>query len=350
MIHSRLAVALCFAACVTATIPGRAADLDLTADTFSKLSAEEKALLREYAEQYDRLKEFYDNITIEAQEKHFGYPRAGGGAFPPAPDAELTLMWTKDFVYRARQGTHYRLDVDKWIGIVTPSESHLFGLDDQTGGPYLIGHGKDRDKYMTEIHSYAFPIAPIGIRSMLLSWKVFPHVRGKMVEHVKLSRDESDEEIVTIAILYGGAGGQLETYQLYRKRFWAVKEISERFGEHGQYRRYYRCAYKGEVNGFPLLSEYTFEAKLKEPETEKEELQQSTVYAIKAIVPGAPDAAHFDATPLLKESGQGGVDAETIADRSSSRAKVNVLLAISGAVLVLLAIFLSRKRPAPGSP
>lgn len=341
----RISIALCCAIFVVGTDFGWAANdggekIELGGKIFSNLSETEKALLREYSEHYPRLQHFYQNVTMEAQERLFQHPRSDDGVFPAPQTADLALTRTVDYVYRGREGSYHRLDISQSrVGIIRPDESFLFGWDPVADTHYLIAHGKNHEEYVAYLNSYAFHNAPVAAGEIPLPWLIFQaaDAEGRTIEHVQLERDESGEEIVKIAVTTGFEDSQqdLNTYCLYRNRSWAIKEARAQFGKNGEHIRTYRCHYDGEVDGIPRLKEYAFTAIYVDPKIAEERIVRRRVYTITALTPGAPDLSYFDESGFLNDLG--GLGAKT------GGSNLPVLYVINGVLLVLIGVYFFRK-------
>lgn len=323
--------------------------LDLGAATFSKLTAGEKILLHEYHDNYVRVARFYRNVTMEVKETSFVLARSAVGIFPAAPTAGLEIEAVRDCVFRARDGSHFRMDGNSYdatdltvpttsrIGIISPSESFLLGRSTSNGTPYLIAHGKDREEYLSALSVYYFHIAPFGLGALPLEYRIFAD-QGCTVDKVAVE-DSAGEEIASIFM--SGETPQVATrwkFRFYRNRCWAAKEVSEESSYAESPGRIVRerqfCEYEGASQEVPLLRRCIWEQADQADESAVERIVHRRVFEVAKLTPGAPPLAEFNVNQFVG----------TVLDSTKSTfSTFRVVCIINGFLLVLIGVYLHRR-------
>ncbi len=195
-----MAAQLCLHAHAHDQAVSNATDSEFAGATFSKLSPEEKSLLAEYRKYYQRLKQFYDNVTMESREERYAVPRSVGGIVPPAPAAGLELAQKRHIVYRANDGMYYRVDDTVYdvsdpakvkelrTGIVTPTDSFLFRRNSPGGPFFLVAHPEDKSESLATLSTYWFRNAAIADGPMQLEHMLFRDTPNYVIESISRAR------------------------------------------------------------------------------------------------------------------------------------------------------------------
>jgi hypothetical protein len=328
-----------------ATMPAAA---DFSGATFSKLSPEERALLKEYQESYTRLKGFYENSTIEAREEYFDIPQSHDGVFPPPPNAKMVLSEMRDMIFRGNSGQYYRLDVTDYddmvdlskktdvVGIIAPTEGYLLGKNLSTDKYYVKAYGKNRDEYLGILSVFWFRTAPFSCQSIQLEYWLLRDKKKFTIDKIDV-KQESGEEIAVIHLSINGNNGWVRTtFQFYRNRSWALKSLEEEAANTGDKEwdvARQQCIYEGEKDGFPLLKECSREGGVKDPSTGKERILHRQVYKIAKMIPGAVNLSYYDADSLLGK----------IVGVHSTNIWFRVLCVLLGVVLLFIGVLLRRR-------
>jgi len=320
-----------------------------TAQMFSELSFEEKALLQEYQRNYLRLKDFYENVTIETRGERFSLPRSAAGPFPPAPSATLESILSRELIFRSNGGDFLRMDsaiLDASsspgdIFIVTPTEGFHLSQSPSSGNYALLSHGKQVWRYRNSFAGLFFFCAPFGHDGIPLEKRILsdhPDHDASRIKSVEL-RSESGEDIVLVSRLtdHDGVYSSL-TFQFYRDRCWALKEsryecpMSRVPGDEELNVIVERCVYDRGDDGIPLLAKYTRDHIRGNESTNEEIIRRQDVFEIKRITPGAVPLEEFDVDQLIGRIGE---------ETSVSRFRI-IAMAI-GLILVVTGIWLRRR-------
>ncbi len=336
------------------TTPQNDVSLHFTGAFFSELSGEEKELLQEYRVNYMRLREFYQNITIEAHRTGYRLPRSADAGFPPTPGAELELYVELDYTFRANGGDYLRMDwIEEeasslsrkktgFVGILTPTEGFALERNGSNGRLHLVAHGKELDKYSGLFASHWFHTAPFGQQGIPLEHRLLVDQDGSYrLEKVEVGR-ESGEEIVSVSRLQKSeAGWSRLILRFYRNRSWALKESSYEGTEDGTEESLLmveRCTYDGEEDGIPLLSGYTLEIGSKNISASEETVRRRDVFEIKKITPGAVPLAEFDARGIIGKIGE-----------KTTISRFRIIAMAIGLILVVISLCLHRRKMKAGA-
>ena len=327
-----------------------------TGQMFSELSFEERALLQEYQRNYLRLKDFYENVTIETRGERFSLPRSAGGVFPPTPSATLELTRSGEMIFLSNGGDFLRMDsavLDtssspgvgaNAIVIVTPTEGFRLRQSPSSGNYALVAHGKEVGEYLSSFANFLFHFAPFANLGVPLEYRILSDREASRIESVEL-RSELGEDIVVVSRLtdHDGAYSRL-TFQFYRDRCWALKEsryeclMSRDPGETELNVIVERCVYDGEDDGIPLLAKYTREGIRGNKSTNEETIHRRKVFEIQKITPGAVPLAEFDVDQLIGRIGE-----------KTTVSRFRIIAMTIGAILVVIGVWLRRRTVKAGA-
>jgi hypothetical protein len=321
---------------------------------FAGLPDEQVVLLEEFFAAYKGLKAFYQNAAISARETDFRAPLQKDGLPIPVPVADLVVRVVREGEYRSREGKYFRLDGEirypnepalpreVLTGIIRPEESFLLGRDQGDGKYYLKGHGKSRDEYLGELYSYLFPVAPFAsLGGMLLEYEVFTPLSDKTIVSVEVAGD-LDEVIATVVIRYASDKGTVvRRIQLLRNRHWAVKRIDDESHtntDQGEVlgRNLQECDYEGEISGFPVLKRIFRETRAGYVRDGEPVLRVRNIIDVSTVTAGPSDLSVFDVGKLVPKFDRVG--------EITSPSRIRWLLIINGVILLIIGIFISRKK------
>jgi hypothetical protein len=335
--------------------------IDFNGKRFSNLSSAERKLLNEYPENYMRLRKCYDNIIMYVRYEKFKLPHFLNEKSPlPDTRSKYTPEDDVDFVFYVRSGGYCRRDViphgDKTpssVFIITPTEGYQFKKDSLKDkySVRMYGKRKTRNDIFSDMGTRPFFMAPFA-RAVFLVDEHFLWVQNSLdgkIEKVELQR-ESGEEIVVVHESWKwktkedkekeGSWHWVRTvYQFYRNRSWALKEIfyersaTENASTTEHSFRRYCCEYRGEMNGVPLLAQYTSSSGLLEPFKEKIPVTHN-VYEVTKITPGPPPLSVFDPQQFTR--------GEVVGEQKSPYV-FRVLCVLLGILLVIFGIRMRRK-------
>ncbi|MDR3109889.1 MAG: hypothetical protein LBU65_09435 [Planctomycetaceae bacterium] len=220
---------------------------DEKAPQFSKLSADEKKLLREYAECYEKLRDAYGNATIAAAKN--------------GDSGDMSRL-----VYRARDRKNFRLDKFKYdispvaddkaesLYFITPSNYLISELDEKTS-TYVVHHySQDDQDGANNLTAEPFVNAPYTLHVFLLEVLIFKkqaQVKDFVVEHVRLLPDNLVQIETT---QYYPEGQECKgKFIFYRNKCWAIKEGT--WGNKTGTMLHSSCEYEDELseNGCPRI-------------------------------------------------------------------------------------------------
>ncbi len=320
----------------------------LTGQMFSGLSVEEKALLQEYQRNYSRLKDFYENVTIEARGERSSLPRSGDGLFPPTPSATLESILSRELVFRSNGGDYLRMDVAILdtsgppgdIFIITPTEGFQLSHSSLSGSYSLLSHGMQVWRYRHSLAGLFFFCAPFGNEGIPLEKRVLSDSEAIRIESVEL-RSELGEDIVVVSRLSDHNGdGEFSslTFQFYRDRCWALKEsryeclMSREPGELELNVIVEQCVYDGEDDGIPLLAKYTRNHIRGNKSTGEEIIHRQDVFEIAKITPGAVPLEEFDVERLIGRIGE-----------KTTVSRFRIIAVAIGLILVITGIWVRRR-------
>ncbi len=321
---------------------------------YSELSEGEKELLQEYRVNYMRLREFYQNITMEAHRTGYRLPRSADAGVPRAPGTELELYVELDYIFRCNNGEDYlRMDWGEedasslsmktgFVGIITPTEGFALERNSSNGSLHLVAHGKDLDHYLDLFANHWFHTAPFGQQGTPLEYRLLVDQDDSYrLTKVDVGR-ESGEEIVSVSRSRKcDEGWSRMTFRFYRNRSWALKESSYEGTEYGIEESLLiveRCTYDGEEDGIPLLSGYTLEIGGKNVSASEETVRQRDMFEIKKITPGAVPLAEFDARGLIGKIGE-----------KTTISRFRIIAMAIGLILVVISLCLHRRKMKAGA-
>lgn len=319
---------------------------DFTTSTFSGLSAEERELLIEYAHAFPRLRETYENLSIQAEIREYWAPTREQAT---SQLDELPRHGRARLLYDAQEGRRFRFEWIRYdrkdfdlvrgqtLGVVTPEISSLLKKDLETGKWFLKGTGKDSEEYLRFARSLNVHIAPFADLPVTLDCFLLTESHPvKTIESVTLKENNVVEAVMVVR---NPEGTGRTTYELLRGAGWAVKRIRD---ESDMPEReaigYYEsiCEYEGEIDGIPLLK--TWENRGGSRNRTTGEILWRKRDIADVVCNPRPDYApgHFDADSIL-----GNTIPLTF---SGSGSGTQWLLLINAALLFLLGIWLSRKQ------
>jgi hypothetical protein len=192
------------------------------------LSAQELAILNEYRPHYEQLKNFYDNIKMEAVYQKSVPTQAQNRA--------------SHLVYRARAGKFYRLDetaldaVEKMpdggvkILLVRP-EGHLVAVREKAGAAVVRSWSPDRERGVGRLAGHMFQWSPYSVEVFSMEWMLFRQpgfATTYQVESVNTHVDRG-ERLVTVttrAVMKLNGDVWLGHFVFHRDAGWALKEYS----------------------------------------------------------------------------------------------------------------------------
>ncbi len=228
------------------------------------LSPEEFALLQEYQANYQRLKEFYNNVRIEGILQRPVRRVRQRNDNPP----EKCIV---QLVFRTKGARFFRVDgmtleADKqtpagrsWVILVRPGGYLWISRDNPQGQFRVTRYGDDPSNAALPSVCRYCRAAYYNYVSPMEKFVFKPIPWAKVYEREVQAHEEVGERLVTITLRavdkregeeYSGR------FVFYRDRSWAMKECSWGFAhltnpEHGV--REARCEYEGTHNGIPLL-------------------------------------------------------------------------------------------------
>jgi len=303
-------------------------DYNLTGKKFAKLSVDEKNILHEYPENFAKLQEFYQNITMEAYEQPSSSVKKPG-----------------NLVFRGNGGDNFRLDsiyeaggsTSHAVGIVTPSAAYLL-YQNPTNDKYAIAfYTKDLTLGRNELLNYQFQVAPFSRNGTPLIGGMCYDRPNCNVDKVQIVKDGDDNLVVVAQSGKSGAKDWwTDVVRFYRDKCWAMKDIHSEgsvIGSQGVSSvTVENCTYDGGKDGIPILKTYTFESGLREPDG-KIYPQLRAHYEIKTT-PGAAPLLYFDVDSLLGKTKPG----ETV-----GFSHFRVICVLVGLILLLLGILIRRR-------
>lgn len=271
--------------------------LDLRSPQFSDLSDEQKMLISEFSTSYRSLVKFYENIRIDAD--LFAYSSTRNNA---------------KYVFRAKEGNHYRMDVlntdkpeeenESRIQFVTPD---LFSTIRRSGSADEFYASEIRTENALEegigdFADYRFWLAPYSTEYFPMKYCVF--LKPAFADYFKVSRltqkNDGANDLVTIETQYFQKGNLsiTGTFTFYRNLCWAVKETKWEYVSETE-ARYSFVEYSGEEKGVPLLSKVTYWYAGSNDETPVDQITKKDVYLCNVLTDPIP-YSDFDVQQYVK--------------------------------------------------
>ena len=288
------------------------------ASRFAQLPDDQVSLLKEYFDTYFSLKDFYQNLTMTAEERVYRIPQVADKLPIPADldlnsDA-LSLASIRRFTYRSQKGGFFRLDrqrispgdettiLDSQTGIIRPDESFLLGYDLEAKRYFLIGHGKDNEEYLTTLRSHVFPFAPVLCDGLFLEDLFFIEESPWKITSVEVV----DKNKVKAVLLGSFPRGEVtRTFWFLRNRYWALARVevdsTQDYRDEGKVlvKAIHERTYQEGSSGFPILTRVTLEGGGRRVGEERRRVTYRNVIEVSGVVPGPADSSVFDTGPLL---------------------------------------------------
>jgi hypothetical protein len=312
-------------------------DVNFNDKMFSKLSDAEKSVLADYAKVYPQIKNYYQNMRMDAIKKTFRYTKDDEGKIFLLPGEEPILLDESVYEIRfnisAEKGTFRRIDVlTRFIKSDIPetiekNESHFhsrsISLVDAQKATELVKVSPKSTYYALESqldlkeredtygHSVQyFDTSPFAAGSWLMEDIIFkipvaPNIKSQyFIDHVKEVMIDG-EPIVEIKTSYENKV-VTRIVKLYKKN-WLVKE-STRTLSNGTYNRTL-CVYgdKGHYD-FPPLDRYQIDFGIYDVgDQNKKKLVRQFQFEVVKFVHGPPSLSEFDVAQFLPPGNKIGV-------------------------------------------
>lgn len=211
------------------------------------LGSEELALLNEYEEQYQKLKNFYDNIYLEAISTEFE-PRVTSEKNAAEINAPTTC---KRLIYRSNGGQYYRMDRSGYspkrrslgamlkVALVRP-EGYLSVQRDSSERGFAVSNiTPSVDQGLSDLSMYRFQTAPYTMYGLPIEWFLLREPRflsSYQITRVDTHKKGADELVTVEMTGLGKSEGKLNdkskspeykaTFVFHRDKMWALKEYS----------------------------------------------------------------------------------------------------------------------------
>ena len=239
-------------------------------NSWDRLSRQEQGLLEEYRADYERLRQCYDNIRMEAV-RRTSLITANQSEENPEGVRQIRL------VYRANGGALYRMDGISLhfrdaspiggtvIKLIRP-EGYVVAERDGPDKPFVISEWTgDREQGLNSISACVFQWSPYTLHVFPMKWFVFGEpdwLKDYRLDKVVLHEEEG-ESLVTITaqgITTLRDKKWRGSFVYYRDRCWALRRFSSvvfardrAFVEPDDYSESSIYEYEGSHEGVPLL-------------------------------------------------------------------------------------------------
>ncbi|WP_145368225.1 hypothetical protein [Maioricimonas rarisocia] len=308
-------------------------------------------LLQEVVEAHSRLKEHYNNCTLVVSSEHARAQMNADWEF----ESGLEVFQTMEGVFKARDGEYFLLDGaiskagspdqlnDRRVALIRPEESFMFGHDAVTEQYYLIGHGKEQDKYLAEMATYQFFLAPYSFTTLPLTEVLFSEPASGRIISVREQAEEDGERLLVIRHLLQAQGSKMPTtITLLRDKLCAVQRIERDYPDpespsHLQGRRIQICEYSDADDSLPLLSNVEITYYLREGKGPSNNVRPRVqdVYNVESTLSPPPPRDFIAGTYLNSFDRVGG--------RESRPDRWQWVLAVNGVLLIGISVILARR-------
>lgn len=313
--------------------------------TFSKLSPDELSLLRDYSRKYDRLKNYYGNLSMSVSEESTESPRDNSGLFLAPPNTPLKLTARNDYSFcsNANAGTYYKLDKNKFdlsdpknifeseIGIVTPKECYFLTRKGDSDDYIVKRHGMFKEEFIFRIYNYIFTSAPFADLGQPIEYTLFRNREGYVIESIK-SEEESGEKLILMTLSFKNDRGFGSWVYRFHQGNWALKDVVIESNENDGSKYFHRqsCSYdKRENNDIPRLQKCVVTHSFQKSKTDEERLTSQKVFTVTKFNPTeCPVAEIVIGKELIGDIG-----------KKSTSTYYRTLSILAGITLVLICVF-----------
>ncbi|MDR2440758.1 MAG: hypothetical protein LBE12_15460 [Planctomycetaceae bacterium] len=310
---------------------------------YAKLSQQQRDLLSEYRENYIKLKNYYCNIFMSAEEKMSLFFRIENGEpFFLHQGSEPIPVYTKESEYRSNGGVYFRLDQIHRVhneseprirlGLVVPDQSYLLRKNKIHEKYFSIVAKRDKQSVdELTIESSVFPFVAFSEGGLGLEFILFqkPFYASTCVID-DISVDDKEGIVIILVSATSKKGGDVKyRFVFLRNYFWVLNNIVVTMGDtvvttHNQYQQLIK-------NSVPLLK-----SSLIETNSLDGKKYNFKIFEIKEIAPGAVPLQEFDIAQFLPPDVKIGIT-------TPSFSYFRLFCLITGLLLLVLGIYLKIK-------
>jgi len=338
--------------------------IDFTDPIFSKLDDKGKDVIREYAQNYPKVKEFYTNIRMDVTRK----------LFRSTADKELSTyiplnsppLLEREELYEVRynavndifsrvdsrirfiQGKNIQEDYTETIDILTPEMSYGLSKSRSNNQFYSLNMKRNHETLIRgdgvvclEFDTAPFSVGPMPVEDFLFKPPYFAKDVPYFVTSARFFDDQDGRfvEIVCRTDILGLSPPHSSTWTIKLLReSWVIKDVFRQGwsgGGKNKFWRRYLCEYDGEFEGMPLLSSYQMDYGIYDTdEAQTERMLSRARYEVTKIVPGPVDLSEFDVAQFLPPGAR--IGEVTPAGLST----VRIVAIVIGILLVIFGIYM----------
>jgi hypothetical protein len=343
--------------------------IDFTDPMFSKLDDQGRDVMREYANAYPKVKDFYRNLRMDVTKKVFRHTASDNlnVYIPLKTPPILRREELFEVRYNSREGGFSRVDSQikfiqgqdakmyyaRQVDLFTPDFFYGLSKDSPNNQFYSLDAKHNREKFESTVGvvSLEFDNAPFTVGPMPAEHILFqPPYFAKDVPYFIVSAQYSEApnglvEIVS-CIEENSVPTTMWTIRLLRES-WAIKDILHQGRSNGGIKFWHRhqCEYDGEFEGMPLLSSYQINRGIYDTdEAQTKRLITQVRYDVTKLVPGPPDLSEFDVTQFLPPGTRvGEITSTTLSPAWIAAIVIGIIFATLGIYLKMRKMRMNRK-------
>ncbi|GHT09498.1 hypothetical protein FACS1894170_00060 [Planctomycetales bacterium] len=340
--------------------------VDFTRPMYSRLDDAGRTLLTDYAEKYPRVKDFYQNVRFEVNEKVYRYTSdvqlkdlLPSGVAPVLQwETEMEIRHNKSTVGQFSRADRQYIQAEsqdgqtsqknseqhhvKTISILSPTMAYELSQANEQSQYFALNVKRSFTELLKTrgIPVWQFDTAPFAAGVWLLEDLFFrqpPYVDNNIAYYISVASVNKDGEgLVELKspVTHSPNDKSIWTVRLFRDT-WVVKDVFfQGTRPHApKFWMRYQCTYKGTKDGIPLLSKYIIDSGRYDANDEtSERLVQRKEYDVR-VIPGPVPLKEFDVKQFLPpEAGDVDMDiaTATLSTRRIACLVIGVVLLITG--------------------